>query len=375
MPWGKFFTSRRDRGALKGNVRVKTHHKLLVQDARDLSALESESVQLVVTSPPYPMIAMWDSVFSAMNPEIKQALSSQDGMAAFEFMHQELDKVWEACARILSPSGFMCINIGDATRTLNGDFRLYPNHARILTRMAQLGFSVLPDILWRKPTNAPNKFMGSGMLPAGAYVTYEHEYILVFRKGGKRVFSAGVERENRLKSAYFWEERNTWFSDVWSGLRGANQKLGKSKERDRSAAYPFELPHRLIQMYSVYGDTILDPFVGTGTTMAAAVTAARSSVGVEIAEGLSPLVEGAIQSAARDSGELASRRLHRHFDFVAQRLAEEKVLKHRNGPHAVSVMTRQETEIELQVANSVERLCDLEFQVTHTPLCLDEGAP
>ena len=350
---------------------MKTQHQLRIHDARDLSALADESVQLVVTSPPYPMIAMWDAVFSSMSPAIAQALDDKEGMAAFELMHRELDSVWAECFRVLSPSGFMCINIGDATRTLKDEFQLYPNHARILTGMAKLGFSVLPDILWRKPTNAPNKFMGSGMLPAGAYVTYEHEYILVFRKGGKRVFSPGKQRENRLKSAYFWEERNIWFSDVWSGLRGANQKLSKPKDRARSAAFPLELPLRLIQMYSVFGDTVLDPFVGTGTTMAAAMSCARSSIGVELSESLSGLVEQALVEATENSSAQMRRRLQRHREFVAQRLGEDKSVNHANLAHGVPVMTRQETAIELQVTTQFESLGGGSFQVGHTPLLSD----
>lgn len=350
---------------------MKTQHQLHVQDSRDLSVLTDESVQLVVTSPPYPMIAMWDTVFSSMNPAIAKALSKEEGLQAFELMHCELDKVWKDCFRVLSPGGFACINIGDATRTLKDEFRLYHNHARILSGMVACGFSVLPDILWRKPTNAPNKFMGSGMLPAGAYVTYEHEYILVFRKGGKRIFKSPEDRQNRLKSAFFWEERNLWFSDVWSDLRGANQKMGRTKDRDRSAAFPFELPRRLINMYSVYGDTVLDPFVGTGTTMAAAVAAARSSVGVEFSTDLAPLVEQSLLLGAKDSKALVKNRLDAHAEFVSKRLAEKKTLKHENLPHDFPVMTRQEVSISLQVASDIQNVRAMCFEATHGPFNSD----
>ncbi len=97
-------------------------------------------------------------------------------------MHDILNRAWEECHRVLSDNGFVCINIGDATRTLGKEFRLFPNHAAIIDFFLKKGCCALPDIHWRKPTNAPNKFMGSGMYPAGAYVTYEHEYILIFRK-------------------------------------------------------------------------------------------------------------------------------------------------------------------------------------------------
>jgi DNA modification methylase len=91
--------------------------------------------------------------------------------------------------------------------------------------MLKLGFTNLPNILWRKQTNAPNKFMGSGMMPPGAYVTLEHEHILIFRNGGKRQFNSQKEKTNRRQSAFFWEERNQWFSDVWMDLKGARQKI------------------------------------------------------------------------------------------------------------------------------------------------------
>ena len=104
--------------------------------------------------------------------------------------------------------------------------------------------------------------MGSGMLPAGAYVTLEHEYILIVRKGSKREFKTEVEKENRRESALFWEERNVWYSDVWTDIKGTEQKLPKAMSRLRSAAFPFELAYRLINMYSVKGDVILDSISG-----------------------------------------------------------------------------------------------------------------
>ena len=100
--------------------------------------------------------------------------------------------------------------------------------------------------------------MGSGMMPPGAYVTLEHEYVLVLRKGNKREFGTAEEKKNRRESCFFWEERNLWFSDVWMDLKGTTQNLIEDSARNRSAAYPFELPYRIITMFSVKGDTILD---------------------------------------------------------------------------------------------------------------------
>ncbi|MFP4331518.1 MAG: DNA methyltransferase, partial [Spirochaetaceae bacterium] len=159
-----------------------TSHQMHSGDARDLGFLADESVDLIVTSPPYPMIAMWDEVFRSLSPEAGRALDEGQGWLAFGRMHESLHLAWGEMVRVVRPGGIVAINIGDATRTVGDRFSLYPNHARVLTACTDLGLESLPCIIWRKPTNSPTKFMGSGMLPGGAYVTLEHEYILIFRK-------------------------------------------------------------------------------------------------------------------------------------------------------------------------------------------------
>lgn len=161
---------------------MKTNHIINIGNSQNLDKIESESVNLVVTSPPYPMIEMWDETFSNLNPEIEVALQNEDGNQAYTLMHRELNKVWNEMDRVLTDGGIVCINIGDATRKLGNIFQLYSNHSRIISFFEEKGYQVLPDILWRKQSNKPNKFMGSGMLPPSAYITLEHEYILVFRK-------------------------------------------------------------------------------------------------------------------------------------------------------------------------------------------------
>ena len=158
-----------------GNSTFETIHRFIVSDARDLHLLTDNCVDLVVTSPPYPMIQMWDDLFMHLSPDIETAMKAEEGSNAFELMHRELDKIWRELHRVLRSGSFACINIGDAVRTIGGNFRLFPNHSRIIRSCSEIGFDCLPVILWRKQTNAPNKFMGSGMLPAGAYVTLEHE--------------------------------------------------------------------------------------------------------------------------------------------------------------------------------------------------------
>ncbi len=345
---------------------MKTTHKILFQDARDLKDIPSESVDLVVTSPPYPMIEMWDEMFSHQNPGIQDALACSDGMQAYALMHQILDAVWNEVFRVLKDGRFACINIGDATRTVNGNFCLYPNHARILTHLLNIGFSALPDILWRKQANTPNKFMGSGMLPAGAYVTLEHEYILIVRKGSKREFKTEDEKQNRRESALFWEERNIWYSDVWTDIKGTGQKLPSAMSRLRSAAFPYDLAYRLINMYSVKGDVILDPFLGTGTTTAAAMTSGRNSIGVEIDKSFQNVLCPIAQDIVNFSNTYLQDRALRHLKFVKNRIQNAKPLKYTNAYYGFPVVTSQEQFILFNNLETVEACRNNIFQVAYS---------
>ena len=334
-----------------------TRHQIHFADSREMDAVSDGSVSLVVTSPPYPMIELWDTQFGEADAAIADALANEEGARAFDLMHARLDAVWRECHRVLQPGGLSCINIGDATRKIGGEFRLFSNHSRILQALTRLGFSILPDILWRKPTNAPNKFLGSGMLPAGAYVTYEHEYILIARKGAPRKFSPN-DKLRRRRSAFFWEERNVWFSDVWLGLVGARQLLGSTglDDRDaraRSAAYPFELACRLIQMHSLIGDTVLDPFLGTGTTMAAAVASGRSSIGWEIENSLAQPVHNTIETAVSLGLKYAQRRLVAHLDFVQSREEAGRPCRHVNRHYGFPVVTGQEVDLQLLIPDEI----------------------
>jgi DNA modification methylase len=330
-----------------------------------MAELPDQCVELVVTSPPYPMIALWDSVFAAQNPRIAAALAQKNGREAFELMHQELDKVWNEVFRVLKKGGLACINVGDATRTIGERFTLYPNHSRVHAHMHQLGFSALPTILWRKQTNAPNKFMGSGMMPPGAYVTLEHEYILIFRKGGKRFFKADQEKARRRESAYFWEERNAWFSDVWMDLKGTPQDLFDSRTRNRSAAFPLELPYRLISMFSMKGDTVLDPFLGIGSTMVAAMATGRNSVGYEIDTDLCKAVTSKLTEAKAYANGRSRNRLEAHLIFVEERLAQKGRFKHINRHYQFPVVTGQERDLLINDVNTIQLREENTFHVLY----------
>ena len=337
-----------------------------MQNADPMDGIDSESVDLVVTSPPYPMIQMWDQMFGRLDPQIHAATLRSRPWEVFERMHRILDAIWYEVNRILKPGGFACINIGDATRTLNGHFALFTNHARILNRMIEIGFTPLPAIIWRKQTNAPTKFMGSGMLPAGAYVTLEHEYILVLRKSSKRPFATTQQKQWRRESAYFWEERNLWFSDVWMDLKGASQSLAISSARKRSAAFPLEIPYRLINMYSVKGDVVLDPFMGTGTTAVAAIAAGRHSIGFEIEPDFKSAICTSLDNAVRVGQARIAERLADHDQFVLGRRKRGEIFKYQNNRYNTPVKTRQETDLFFSPPISMEKTSDLNVRIAYS---------
>ena len=140
---------------------METDHRIVVDDSREMNDVEDDSVELVVTSPPYPMIEMWDSLFEQLDPEIHAQLNAGDGQAAFESMHRELDTVWSELSRVLVDGGIACINIGDATRKVEDSFRVYQNHSRITNAFERLGFEPLPELLWQKPTNSAARSVAS----------------------------------------------------------------------------------------------------------------------------------------------------------------------------------------------------------------------
>src|SRR5207253_10748499 len=214
-----------------------------------------------------PMVSIWDEFFA------------ENSASSYDDMHQYLNETWREIRRVLVPGGIACINIGDATRTSNGVFHLYPNHSRIIENFERLGFVTLPYVLWKKPTNRPHykgkgAFLGSGFLPPNAYVTLDMEYVLIFRKGPPRSFPPKDPR--RYDSKFTKKERDEWFSQVWK-VPGARQDV-EGLER-RVAAFPEEIRRRWIKMVSILGDTVLDPFLGSGTTLKVAMNLDRKCVG------------------------------------------------------------------------------------------------
>jgi DNA modification methylase len=282
-------------------------HKIILGNSQQMPELTDSSVHLMVTSPPYPMIKMWDTLFARMDPQIAQLwrelkadCREETLMRIYESMHENLAKVWREAFRVLIEGGIICINAGDATRTVNGRFRLFPNHSKIIEHCERIGFTALPYVLWKKPTTKPKykgkgAFLGSGFLPPNAYVTLDCEFILIFRKGKLRQFAPHDQR--RYESAFTKKERDEWFSQIWT-VTGTRQT--ESQIERRIAAFPEEIVNRLIRMFSVKGDTVLDPFLGSGTTIKIAMQNERNSVGYETDESLLPLIKkktGAQKSA------------------------------------------------------------------------------
>lgn len=344
---------------------LSTRHRVIHADSRLMAGTTPASIDLVVTSPPYPMVEMWDGLFTRLNGHVGRMLAEGSPWDAFELMHRELDAVWLKMYETLRDGGIACIVAGDATRSAGGTFALYPNHSRILSSCASIGFRPLPGILWRKESNKPNKFMGSGMLPPAAYPTLEHEHILVLRKGGKRKFELPLEKSSRRRSAYFWEERNQWFSDFWDGVKGERQSSRKGSPRERDASFPPEIARRLILMFSVYGDTVLDPFLGSGTTAAAAAICCRSSVGYEIESGFGRVINERLLNAPVEGAAYVNERLQRHLHYVQESSARGAVLRHRSRKYGFPVTTSQEVDIEIRSLSSMNRLQDGSFEALY----------
>jgi len=245
-----------------------TTHVIRRGDARDLGFIETESVHLVCTSPPYGSLKEYDD-----HPGQLGNLPVYD-----EFL-DELDKVWRESLRILVPGGRIACVVGDVciSRRQGGRHHVLPLSADIQVRARKLGFDNLTPIRWMKVSNIKleasrsSRFLGKPNLPNGV-IKNDLEHILLLRKpGGYRSPTPEQERRSRIEN----EDYFRWFSPVWTDVNG-------QARRDHPAPYPVEVPRRLIRMFSFTGDTVVDPFLGTGTTAVAAIETGRNSIGVEV---------------------------------------------------------------------------------------------
>ncbi|QNI31197.1 site-specific DNA-methyltransferase [Alloacidobacterium dinghuense] len=250
----------------------KTTHRLRLGDARDLSWIPDSSVHLVVTSPPY-----W-----TLKEYVRDNQSQLGDIADYEQFLVELDKVWRHCARVLVPGGRICCVVGDicVSRKRGGRHHVMPLHADIQVRSRKLGLDCLTPILWQKITNGATEAEGNGAgfygkpYQPGSIVKNDTEFILLLRKGGEY---RSAEPVQKVLSMLTKDEMQGWLRSGWADLPGASTTKSK-----HPAPYPIELAERLIKLFSFAGDTILDPFLGTGSTTAAAIRTGRNSIGIEI---------------------------------------------------------------------------------------------
>jgi site-specific DNA-methyltransferase (adenine-specific) len=244
-----------------------TVHRLINGDSRDLSFLSDASVHLVVTSPPY-----WNLKRYNENPD---QLGHIQDYEAFLF---ELEKVWRHVYRILVPGGRLVCVVGDVcvARRDFGRHLVFPLHADICVICRRIGFDNLNPIIWHKIANASyevkngSKFLGKPYEP-NAIIKNDMEFILMQRKPGGYRKPTNAQRE---ASRIGKDDFGRWFQQIWN-ITGASTKR-------HPAPFPLELATRLVRMFSFTGDTVLDPFCGSGTTMVAALRTGRNSIGVEI---------------------------------------------------------------------------------------------
>jgi len=261
-----------------------TQALVLLADSRTMPEVSDESMALVVTSPPYYAIKDY-------GPRAQIGR----GQSLHEYL-TDLYRVWAECHRTLVPGGRLCINIGDqfARAAEFGRYKVIPLHSEITAQGEQIGFDYMGAIIWRKKTTLETSggavVMGSFPYPPNGIVELDYEFILIFKKPGSRA----IPREEREKAKLSREEWKTCFSGHWA--------FGGARQVEHQAMFPVELPRRLVRMFTVPGDTVLDPFLGSGTTAQAALALGRSAVGYEINPDFLPIIEESLQPGGEALG-------------------------------------------------------------------------
>lgn len=266
---------------------VPTRHDLYLYDAREALVLPSEGIHLVLTSPPYWTLK-----------EYRQSKGQLGHVSDYARFNAELDKVWRNCFDLLVPGGRLVCVVGDvclSRRKNDGRHTVVPLHSSIQEHCRAIGFDNLAPIIWHKIANAAyevengSSFLGKPYEP-NAVIKNDIEFILMQRKpGGYR--SPSVAK--RLLSLISVENHQVWFQQIWTGLPGASTK-------HHPAPFPLELAEKLIRMFSFVGDTVLDPFMGTGTTNLAASKWGRNSIGIEVDSHYFELASSRLSHATAD---------------------------------------------------------------------------
>ena len=244
---------------------MKTTHKIIIGDSRNMKELDNESVHLVITSPPYWQLKDYGS---------ENQIGYND---TYEEYINNLNLVWKECYRVLHQGCRLCINIGDqfARSVYYGRYKVIPIRTEIIKFCETIGFDYMGAIIWQKPTTMNTtggaSVMGSFPYPRNGIIKIDYEFILIFKKPGN---PPKVSKELKEASKLSKEEWNEYFSGHWN--------FNGERQLEHIAMFPEELPKRLIKMFSFVGDTVLDPFLGSGTTTLAAKNLNRNSVGYEI---------------------------------------------------------------------------------------------
>ncbi len=239
--------------------------KIIIGDSRDMGEVAATSIDLVVTSPPY-----WQIKDYGAPGQIGH------GQSLHEYL-QDLYRVWQECFRALREGGRLCINVGDqfARAAVYGRYKVIPLHAEFINQCEHLGFDFLGAVIWQKKTtmnpSGGATVMGSYPFPPNGIVELDYEFIQIFKKPGP---SKKVSEEIKAASKLTKEEWKEYFAGHWY--------FGGARQVGHEAMFPEELPRRLIRMFTFEGDTVLDPFVGSGTTVKAALDLSRNAVGYEI---------------------------------------------------------------------------------------------